>query len=647
MDRIYKISYLLLKNEKPMTIDTIASKLFVSNRTIRNELIKVEELLKDNGLLLIKKPGIGVTIKGSEEAKLKFISEIRLTSNRLVPFSPEDRKNYILMKLFFDQGDTEIKYLIKELYVSRSTIKKDLVKVSKWLKGFELNLIKKSNSIIEVSGNEKNCRKAIANLVALNKKQLELKDIINEDPIKRIDYSTRTKLKETIDIDFFQLEKIIYDAEKDLKFQFSYESFINLVIHIAISIKRLNEGKSVNLSEAIISKLRNKDEYDIAKQIADEINLSFKVELPEQEIGYILLHILGAKLQQDPLNMDLKHETDFGLSLKITKEIIQITERALAMDLSNDKQLLNGLALHLKPIINRLEYDLNLRNPILDQIKESIPDLYGVAWMTNTVFQQYLGKKLNEDEVGYIAMHLAAAVERKKDLIRTLVVCTSGIGSSQLLATKLKKHFAQLDIKEISSIIEINSSKLNNIDIIISTVPMNTEKPILNISPLLTQNDIDKTINFINNLNKKDNGQLFMEDFIEINAPYCKKKDVLRNASMMLLEHGFTKEGFEKSVYSREKISRTEIGKGVALTHGFPEYVNMSQISVTIMKNPIKWVYNKVDIVFLIALTKEDIKRTTYLLRKLYKALDSEDFLNMLRKANTKAEVNEIIGNVF
>lgn len=647
MERICKIAYFLAENEAPITIDTIADKLNVSNRTIRNDLMEVDKYLKNNGLFLSRKRGVGITIRGPEEKRLKLISNIELVSRKFEPFSPEDRENYILKKLFLKHGETTIKELMKGLYVSRSTIQKDLVNVKRWLKGFGLKLIKKSNSIIEVAGNEKNYRNAIASLVATNKEMSELKEMLPDNPIQRIDYDIMEKLKSIIDIDFIKLQKIVVNAEKALAFEFSYEAFVSLVIHIAISIKRLNEGNNIILSDKIMSELRNKDEYHVAVQIADDIYQDFKVKLPEQEIGYILLHILGAKLEQDNLDkvdIDLKDEADHELSVKVAKGIIHIAERALMMDFSNDECLLNGLILHLRPTINRLEYGLNIKNPILEQIKENYPDIYGVAYMTNTLFQQYLGKKINEDEVGYISMHLAAAVERQRGLIRTLVVCTTGIGSSQLLAAKLKKHFTQLDIKDVTSIVSLNNAELSNIDLVISTVPINATKPVLIISPLLTQSDIGRIINFINDLDKKDCGRFFMEDFIEINAGYSKKENVIKNMVERLFEKGFVKEGFEESVFDREKIDRTEVGKGVVVTHGFPEYVCMSQISVTVLKKPIKWERNKVDIIFLIALSKEDIKKSIDSLEGFYRAIDCDDFLNMLRQADSKSEIKEIIG---
>ncbi|UZQ82624.1 transcription antiterminator [Thermoanaerobacter sp. RKWS2] len=423
------------------------------------------------------------------------------------------------------KGSVTTKELAEELYVSRVTIHKDLQSVEKWLNKFNLKLLKKPNYGIEVVGDEENWRNAVASLIVSTKEQKELKEFLYNDYTGRIDYRTLMQLRELFDIDYKQLEKIVSNAESKLKFRFSDEAFISLVIHVAISIERLKHKKDVKLSKAVLNNLKQKDEYVIAQQMAKEIEAKFNVVLPESEIGYIVLHIIGTKMQQNKIedvNLELEDEESIELAVIMSKEIINIAERALSLDLSNDKQLLNGLILHLRPTINRLKYGLTLRNPLLNDIKENYPEIYGVAWMTSVVFEKYLGKKVAEEEIGYIALHLGAAVERAKKPLKALVVCTTGIGTAQLLAARLEKSFKQIEIKDIVSSVSLHESILNDIDIVISTVPIEINKPFINISPLLTQNDIKRLDEFIQALNKRSN--LIDTQLLDVDGIYLKKK---------------------------------------------------------------------------------------------------------------------------
>ena len=648
MDRILEIINMLLNSEQPLTVDYIANTLKVSNKTIRNDLKKAEEYVQQKGVKIIKKPRVGIVLEGPRNKKLELADEIKKSLDFEEPFSPEARKNYILKRLFMSKGSVTIKELAEELYVSRITIHKDLQSVEKWLNKFNLKLLKKPNYGIEVVGDEENWRNAVASLIVLTKEQKELKEFLYNDYTGRIDYRTLMQLKELFDIDYKQLEKIVSNAESKLKFRFSDEAFISLVIHVAISIERLKHKKDVKLSKAVLNNLKQKDEYVIAQQMAKEIEEKFNVVLSESEIGYIVLHIIGTKMQQNKIedvNLELEDEESIELAVIMSKEIINIAERALSLDLSNDKQLLNGLILHLRPTINRLKYGLTLRNPLLNDIKENYPEIYGVAWMTSVVFEKYLGKKVAEEEIGYIALHLGAAVERAKKPLKALVVCTTGIGTAQLLAARLEKSFKQIEIKDIVSSVSLHESILNDIDIVISTVPIEINKPFINISPLLTQNDIKRLDEFIQALNKRSN--LIDTQLLDVDGIYLKKEDLLNKVCMELHKKGYVKEEYIQDVITREKIASTAIGNGIAIPHGLPEHVNKSVFTVVRLKNPIAWDEEKVDMLFMISLTQSDIAKSRYIFRKLYNKLESPEFVENIKKAKNREEIIKLLEVIY
>jgi len=650
MDRVLEIINILLNNKQPITINYIADKLKVSNKTIRNDLKKVEEYTKQRDISIIKKPGVGITLEGPEDKKIEIINKIKGDINIIKPFSPEARINYILKRLFMSERTITIKELAEELYVSRVTIHKDLEDVETWLSNFNLKLLKKTNYGIGIIGNEENWRNAVANLIVSSKEQEELKELFYDDYTGRIDYKTLIKLRELVNLDYRQLEKIIANAESKLKFRFSDEAFISLIIHVAISIERLKQKKDIKLSTNVLNNLKQKNEYLIAVEMAKEIESAFNLRLPEPEIGYIVLHIIGAKMQQnkvEDVNLVLEDEKNIELAVIMAKEIITIAKKALSLDLNNDKQLLNGLILHLRPTINRLKYGLTLRNPILSDIKENYPEIYGVAWMTSIVFNKYLGKKVGEEEIGYIALHLGAAAERAKKPLKALVVCTSGIGTSQLLAARLERCFRQIDIKEVISSVSLKKEPLNDIDIIISTVPIEANKPVISISPLLTQNDIKKLDDFIQNFNEKRINHIVDIELFDINNIYNEKEDLLNEICKTLYEKGYIKEEYAQDVIKREKITSTAIGNGIAIPHGLSEHVNKSVFALIRLKKSINWGDENVDMLFMICLTESDTSKANYIFRRLYNNIDSPEFINSIKKADDKYKITKLLEVIY
>ncbi|MCP6640572.1 hypothetical protein NL504_29060, partial [Klebsiella pneumoniae] len=74
-------------------------------------------------------------------------------------------------------------------------------------------------------------------------------------------------------------------------------------------------------------------------------------------------------------------------------------------------------------------------------------------------------------------------------------LCGSGIGTSQLLKSKLANTYPELDIADAYSVYQINEQQLLNekVDYIISTVSFNIDSiPVIHVDPFLNKNSRDK-----------------------------------------------------------------------------------------------------------------------------------------------------------
>jgi activator of the mannose operon (transcriptional antiterminator) len=651
MERVLQIVNILLRAEQSITVDGIADQIKVSNKTVRNDLVRVEEYIISKGLTVVKKPGKGIMIQGPSEERINLARELEKSTGMDQPFSPKARKYYIIKRLLMADSHIRMQELADELYVSRVTIHKGLGEVEAWLKKFDLKLLSKTNYGIEVIGEEENWRNAVVSLIAYNREQDELKEMLYEHYGGRIDYKTLRKLKELINIDYRQLEKIITNAETKLSFRFSDESYISLIIHVAIAIKRLECKKDIYLDNSTLLHLQEKEEYLVAQNIGKYIEESFQVILPEPEVGYILLHILGAKMQENHADeIHLKLDEDDNMANVVAKEIINIAQSVLSLDFSNDKQLLTGLILHLRPTINRLKYGLMLKNPILHEIKENYPEVYGVAWMTSVVFEKYVGSRVNEEEIGYIALHIGAAVERAKKPFKALVVCTSGIGTSQLLAARLGRCFRNIEIKEVLSAVNLKEKITDDVDFIISTIPISsdeTNKPVLQISPLLLQNDLKRVGKFINDFSGRPigyNGGILMlinENLVIMDIDATDKVGAIRQMALAAEKAGKINglEEFIHDVLEREKTFSTGVGNSIAIPHGKSKAVKEAMFVFGKVKEGIEWEShdgNPVNLIFLLGVPAENANNVHLkILSQLSMKLIDEEFIETLKNVDT------------
>lgn len=661
-----KILSILLEAERPITVSEIAKNIQVSGRTVRNYLNELKEELKKNNITLVKKPSIGVYLDITKEKRQALKSEGKYESKDSYGYLPEYRRNYILKTLFKNKYTYTIQLFADDLYCSKSTIVNDLVHVQKWLENRGLVLKRKQNQGLWIEGNEKDYRKAMMDLffeINDNENLNENYEIENLD--YRVDFINYKKIKQLFPrLDLITIQNIVRKAEENLGYMFTDQAFINLITHIAITIERVKNNKEIKMDKEQLNTLTEQGEFEVAKWVVERLETQFNLTFPEAEIGYISLHMLGAKIQGNihDNNYDVLLNTQNKEYVEIAKEIISLAGEILNVELSNDKLLLTALVLHLRPTIVRLKNDLKLRNPILQRIKNEYTSIFGAAWACSSIFKKKLGVLINEDEVGYIAMHLAAAVARQSNKIKTIIVCSSGIGTSQLLRTKLQNRFSELDIIATLPLNLINTEIIRQADLIVSTIQgIENYKNVVYVSTLLDEEDILKIENTINKTKRSSLKEIEMvnKDCVSIGKVNCVIDEELcfidneRNDFIEVIEHygkimedkGYAKKGFRRNILDREKKGSTIIGKGIAIPHATQEYVNNSKICIVKLNNPIIWDNQELKLVIILCLKFNDVKITKTFFKNFYSILNNDELTKKIIESNNELDIIGVFKN--
>ena len=102
----------------------------------------------------------------------------------------------------------------------------------------------------------------------------------------------------------------------------------------------------------------------------------FQIEIPEAEIGYITMHLQGAKLRQN--EGELLEASNLQTVMQ-AKKLIQCMEDATGYDLMNNAPLLEGLVTHLKPAIYRIQQNMGITNPLLQSIRKDYEELFQIV----------------------------------------------------------------------------------------------------------------------------------------------------------------------------------------------------------------------------------------------------------------------------
>lgn len=492
---------MLAESKEPLTMSYIGNKLNVSSRTVKRKMTEIEDYLIKHGFKLITKPGYGVEIEGdlNEKNRLKQLINEETFEKK---YTPEERQLYILIELLKGKEPIKMYKFKSDLNVTEGTISFDLDKVEDILCQYNIRLIRRPGVGVYIEGEESNLRRLIINIIYENNYQNQLLEILgnaiqNKNIInKSIRLSTKNKLLNMIDKDTIsEVEKVVHYFENNKKLILNDSQYVALIVHLALVVERIKNGDKIYMRERHLNNLKKKKEFNMARGLANEIENSFGINMPDDEIGYITMHLLGSKKYFDYKNSDLN---DFLIDnyqiIETSKALIEYVQKESNTYLLQDDKILVNLAIHLEPAIKRMIMGMEIRNPLLNEIMENYPQIFNLSKKASSIIEKEFNVKVPDAEVGYIALHIGGALERVNNYIyKVVVICPSGIGASRLLSTKISNEFFNIEVMDTVSALEANKYDFSRCDFIITTVPINVKKVhwIL-VNPLLLEEDKDK-----------------------------------------------------------------------------------------------------------------------------------------------------------
>jgi len=487
-DPAIKILAILLKNtESYISIKEIAGLAKLSERSARYLVGKVEEFLQCEKLgNLDKKWKSGYKLDVTKE---EFEDLNKKMNYPKIFYSKNERVGIILSELISNQLPLKINYFSKILNVSQNTITKDLSVIEAGLANSNLKLVRKSGLGIYIEGNEFNKRKLLSTTSLTQLKNNEVLSYLYTSE-KKSHNSPFVMDNIFSDININYIDHLLRDAEDMLEIKFTDESYSSILIHLCIMIKRIRIGKPIVFIENELDRKQYSIEFKTAKYIKNRICQYYDMKIPDDEESYIALHLIGG---------NVTYSSDYILSnlnnLKsIVITIIETVERKFNIKFKSGKnKLLEDLMIHLRPAVNRINLGVDIVNPMLDEIVNEYTQLFQITKMSCCILEEFLGKKISDDEIAYIALHFGAALKNENQNIepfKALLVCATGIGTSKMLISQLKSRYI-IDIVGTCGVRNLKDVNERNYEYVISTIdfPAKTEKKVIRVSPILNKND--------------------------------------------------------------------------------------------------------------------------------------------------------------
>ncbi len=613
--REVKILEEFIKCKGYLSIDYLAKLLNVSGRTILNDIKILNQDGKRHGYTISNLRGKGyyLDIK-NQEAFLKYESSLKKQKiNYKVERVPQIISILLLKNEYISQ-----EFIADSLNVSKSIIKNDIDIVSEKLLEKSIHLDRKAHFGIRLSLDNYSRKSGILYFYEHNNDL-----IVNEiDTIVGTDFRKIEKLlislleKNNLSINYVEMKKI--------------DSMIKICMYT--SMHGLNQGTETLEQDEVYT--------NIANALNAKIEELYKVSLQQKDLNDLALYIK----QKTKRNLG-KIKYAEGLEERV-EEFFKKCDQEYNTQFNNDCEFKLSILSHVSLLLDRLHQSITLSNPLVNEISVKYPVNFNIAIQFVQELEKAYNVTITQDEIGFIATHFAAHMEREARALlgnfnRIAIVCSTGGGSAFLIKLKLESLFIGKDIKTFS-LLEEDELTLYHPDVIftISDLYGKYDVPIIKINELLDDNDILKIKNMFNlgQQNVIENTgklvYLMRKDCFHIINEEMEYEDILKMMAKNMERLGFAEKGYEKNILLRESYVSTIYKNGIAIPHPLNNCAKENVVSIGIVKSKHRN-DKRVKVIFLVNLLVDNMKLLNELTRVLFEVMESEESVRYLNEATS------------
>jgi len=609
-----------------LTADHFVEKFQVSMRTVQSDIKKIREHLATTRYAEL----ISVASKGSQLIIKDYTAfQVNNQQKEIISESNQsDRVRKLCVLLLNQKRPINRQKILDQLFIASSTLNMDLKEADKLLSNYQLSVERKRNSGIFISGNEYDKRKCLLKLGHL--------DIHQNQSNMETEESFRQ-----------EIEMVLVSVLLKHHFHISETLFQNLIVHIEMAIKRMKSGFYIGSDE--FGGITDFDsEMEVSTEIFQRLAERSYFKVSQEEILNLAIYIKG---KSDYENDDYISEEVNTFILHALKEI----NEKFDIDFRQEIDLRISLALHLMPLLTRIEYNIQNENKLLDQIKQSFPLGFDIAAYMCMLLQNTIDKKIEEGEIAYLAIYFNQYLAKYNDISgkKRILIITSLKRSESIL---LRQRFATWFSNEITILTLVNTHEVGFLDIEDYDVIFTTEQTELTdkmgailISFFPSEQEYSKIKLAIDGFNDKFEIVNLFDEALFRYGHFTNKKEVLdKICSISVSKVGDKVFQLREAVELREEIGSSYFGNGIALPHPINPILAETFVSVILLKNELDWDSdgNKVHLVMLVAIEKNNAK-VFQLWNYLAKIIQEKGFVDRVIKNPTFVNFRENLSQLL
>ncbi|MCU5773357.1 BglG family transcription antiterminator [Erwiniaceae bacterium BAC15a-03b] len=579
-----------LQNET-LPQDELARRFAISTRTVRTDIIALNELLASHGAHFVLNRGEGYQLKIDDAARYRRLLE-ESPSHLRVPRTSAERVHYLLTRFLTSAFSLKLEDLAEEWFVSRATLQSDMAEVREWLNRYNLVIETKPRYGMKLFGSEVSIRACLTDLL------YQISQQTNESPLLNLEALNSGML--------VTLQPLLHQCFSRFHVRMTDDSEHYLRIYCAVAVRRISEGYP--LSDFSAEDVDD-DVRDAARHIINLMRpITGKAISPAEE-AYLRVNIAARRIQEIAPSAISPDDGD-----ALVAYILSYINNHYNFNLQDDVQLHADLLTHIKTMITRVRYQINIPNPLLANIKQHYPLAYDVTLAAVSSWGKYTPYVISENEVGFLVLHIGVGLERHYNVgyqrhPLVMLVCDTGNSTVRMIQAMLMRKYPQIVVKKIISLREYEALSSIDEDFIISTARLSEkDKPVVVMSPFPTDYQLEQ----IGKLVLVDRTRPYMlEKFFDashfriIDQP-MEQSQLFRLLCDQLEQEGFVDAAFYPSVEEREAIVSTMLGEGIALPHSLGLLARKTVVCTVLAPQGIKWGDETAHVIFLLAISKTE-----------------------------------------
>jgi len=608
-----------LQNEM-LPQDELARRFAVSTRTVRTDISALNQLLMEHGAHFVLSRSEGYQLKIDDAARYGRLLQ-SAPSHLRIPRTSADRVHYLLTRFLTSAFSLKLEDLAEEWFVSRATLQSDMAEVRDWLNRYQLAIETKPRYGMKLFGSEVSIRACLTDLL------YQISQEANESPLLTLE-ALNSGMLET-------LQPLLHQCFSRFHIRMTDDSEHYLRLYCAVAVRRISEGYP--LTEFSAEDVDD-DVRDAARHIINLMRpITGKAISPAEE-AYLRVNIAARRVQDIAPSAISPDDGD-----TLVDYILSYINHHYNFNLQNDAQLRADLLTHIKTMITRVRYQINIPNPLLANIKQHYPMAYDVTLAAVSSWGKYTPYAISENEIGFLVLHIGVGLERHYNVgyqrhPQVMLVCDTGNSTVRMIQAMLMRKYPQIVVQQIISLRDYEQLNVIEEDFVITTARLTEkDKPVVVMSPFPTDYQLEQ----IGKQVLVDRTRPYMlEKFFDaahfriIDRP-MDRSQLFHMLCEQLQQEGVVDETFCASVEEREAIVSTMLGEGIALPHALGLQARKTVVYTVLAPQGIQWGDETASVIFLLAISKTEYEEAMAIYdlfvtfmreRAMTRLRDSKDF---------------------